>query len=75
MNTNGRTDTQRAFVEGMRKLFPGQTQIIHVRMLYEAEVKKFLKKTEDSHRRAAHSKLRVGHCLSFPTSYACQVDF
>ncbi len=75
MSTDGLTDTQRALSEGLRKLFPGPIQVLHVQMLFGKEGRAFLKKTEDSYRRAAHSKLRIGGYLSVPTSYACQVDF
>ncbi len=54
-------DLQKRLVEGMRQLFP-DTPILRVKILYEDEVRRYLKKTEIAYKKAAKSKLRFGAC-------------
>ncbi|KKK61059.1 hypothetical protein LCGC14_3018120 [marine sediment metagenome] len=51
------TEVQKRLVEGMRKLYP-DAPIIRVKMLYEKEVRDYVMKTEEAHKRAAKSTLR-----------------
>ena len=50
-----------ALVRGMEQIYGGEnTKVFKIQMQHEEEIKKYLKITEDAHKKAAKSKLRFG---------------
>ena len=51
------TSLSEQIAQEFQRLFPGETKIIKVKMLHEADVRKFIMGIEKAHKRASKSKL------------------
>ena len=49
-----------ALAKEMERIYGSDTKVFKVQMQHEGEIKKYLMKTEEAHKRAAKSKLRFG---------------